>query len=54
MIDVKKKGLTRSRSIGVSNFYVKMLEEVMADGSEVPVVNQVWCRIEHSLSARKS
>lgn len=50
MIDVKKKGLTTGRSISVSNFHVTMFEEVMAmaDGSEVPVVNQAWCNIQGS------
>lgn len=39
MCDVKKKGLTRS--IGVSNFNVRYLKEILEDGLEVPVVNQV-------------
>ncbi|KLO16730.1 Aldo/keto reductase [Schizopora paradoxa] len=39
MCDVKKKGLTRS--IGVSNFNVRYLKEILADGLEVPVVNQI-------------
>lgn len=39
MIDVKKKGLTRS--IGVSNFTKKQLEEIIGLGLEKPAVNQV-------------
>ncbi|KAL5512515.1 hypothetical protein ACEPAG_3168 [Sanghuangporus baumii] len=39
MIDAKKKGLTRS--IGVSNFNVKELEEIKELGLEMPVVNQI-------------
>ncbi|KAL5483054.1 hypothetical protein ACEPAI_8283 [Sanghuangporus weigelae] len=39
MIDAKKKGLTRS--IGVSNFNVKDLEEIKELGLEMPVVNQI-------------
>ncbi len=39
MCDVKKKGLTRS--IGVSNFNVRFLQEILVDGLDVPVVNQV-------------
>ena len=39
MIEVKKKGLTRS--IGVSNFNRVQLEEIISLGLDVPVVNQV-------------
>lgn len=39
MVDVKKKGLTRS--IGVSNFSENYLEEIRIAGLEMPVVNQV-------------
>ncbi|KAL5524864.1 hypothetical protein ACEPAF_10010 [Sanghuangporus sanghuang] len=39
MVDVKKKGLTRS--IGVSNFNKAYLEEVIGVGLEKPVVNQI-------------
>ncbi|KAL5512640.1 hypothetical protein ACEPAG_2906 [Sanghuangporus baumii] len=39
MVDVKKKGLTRS--IGVSNFNKAYLEEVIRVGLEKPVVNQI-------------
>lgn len=39
MVDAKKKGLTKS--IGVSNFNVKYLEQVRATGLEMPAVNQV-------------
>jgi len=39
MCDVKKKGLTRS--IGVSNFNVRFLQEILVDGLDVPVVNQI-------------
>lgn len=39
MCDVKKKGLTRS--IGVSNFNIRFLKEILVDGFEVPVVNQI-------------
>lgn len=41
MVDAKKKGLTKS--IGVSNFNVKFLEQLRASGLEMPVVNQVSC-----------
>ncbi|KAL5512450.1 hypothetical protein ACEPAG_3103 [Sanghuangporus baumii] len=46
MIDVKKKGL--ARSIGVSNFNVKDLEEIIELGLEKPVVNQTR-QIEYHL-----
>ena len=46
MVDVKKKGLTRS--IGVSNFNKAYLEEVISTGLEKPVVNQVR-RCAHQL-----
>lgn len=39
MVEVKKKGL--AKSIGVSNFNIKYLEQVRATGLEMPVVNQV-------------
>jgi diketogulonate reductase-like aldo/keto reductase len=39
MVDVKRKGLTKS--IGVSNFALKHLKEILADGDEAPTVNQV-------------
>ena len=39
VVDVKRKGLTKS--IGVSNFTVKQLKEIIEDGDEVPAVNQV-------------
>ena len=39
MVELKKKGL--ARSIGVSNFAVIHLEEVLSLGLEKPVVNQV-------------
>ncbi|KAL5531841.1 hypothetical protein ACEPAF_5404 [Sanghuangporus sanghuang] len=39
MIDAKKNGLTRS--IGVSNFNVKDLEEIKELGLEMPIVNQL-------------
>ncbi|TDL16611.1 Aldo/keto reductase [Rickenella mellea] len=39
MVAVKKLGLTKS--IGVSNFNVKDLKTILADGAEVPVVNQI-------------
>lgn len=41
MVDVKKKGLTRS--IGVSNFGMKALKEVIELGLDKPTVNQVSC-----------
>ena len=39
MVEVKARGL--ARSIGVSNFSVKFLEEIMELGLEKPAVNQV-------------
>ncbi|KLO09864.1 Aldo/keto reductase [Schizopora paradoxa] len=39
MVEAKKKGLTKS--IGVSNFNVKYLEQFRATGLEMPVVNQI-------------
>ncbi|KLO06407.1 Aldo/keto reductase [Schizopora paradoxa] len=39
MVEAKKKGLTKS--IGVSNFNIKYLEQVRAVGLEMPVVNQI-------------
>lgn len=39
IVDVKKKGL--ARSIGVSNFNIKYLQEILELGLEKPVVNQV-------------
>jgi len=39
MVEAKKKGLTKS--IGVSNFNVKYLEQLRASGLELPVVNQI-------------
>ena len=37
--EVQQEGL--ARSIGVSNFFVAELEEIIAGGSVVPAVNQV-------------
>lgn len=37
--ELKKEGLTRS--IGVSNFRIKDLEVILADGGAVPAINQV-------------
>ena len=42
VIGVKKKGL--ARTIGVSNFNRKQLEEVMSIGLETPAINQVLPR----------
>ncbi|EJD08335.1 Aldo/keto reductase [Fomitiporia mediterranea MF3/22] len=39
MVEVKKKGLTRS--IGVSNFNIKYLEDIIELGLERPTVNQI-------------
>jgi len=39
MVEAKKKGLTKS--IGVSNFNVKYLEQLRASGLETPAVNQI-------------
>ena len=39
MVEVKRKGL--AKSIGVSNFGVKHLKEILEDGVEPPAVNQV-------------
>ena len=42
MVEVKRKGL--ARTIGVSNFNRKQLEEVISIGLETPAVNQVLLR----------
>jgi len=50
MIDAKKQGLTKS--IGVSNFNVGLLKEIMGEDSEVPVVNQVRRPVDLSCIAQ--
>jgi len=39
IVAAKKKGL--AKSVGVSNFNVKLLNEIIADDTEVPSVNQI-------------
>lgn len=39
LMDAKKEGLVRS--IGVSNFGPKHIDEIVARGDELPVVNQI-------------
>lgn len=39
MVEVKKKGLTKT--IGVSNFNKRQLEEIVSSGLEPPAINQV-------------
>ncbi|EJD08332.1 Aldo/keto reductase [Fomitiporia mediterranea MF3/22] len=47
MVEVKKKGLTWS--IGVSNFNIKYLEDIIELGLEKPVVNQIEYHIFNCL-----
>ena len=44
--DAKKQG--KVKSIGVSNFGVKHVEELLEQGVELPVLNQVGLRAAHS------
>lgn len=50
MVEAKRLGLTRS--IGVSNFNVKYLEQIRATGLEMPVVNQVRVASIHPLEPK--
>ena len=44
--DAKKQG--KVKSIGVSNFGVKHIEELLEQGVELPVLNQVSLQAAHS------
>lgn len=44
---VKKEGL--AKSVGVSNFRVQELEEIMSDGGLIPAVNQVTPSLKHRI-----
>lgn len=53
--ELKKEGLTKS--IGVSNFRIKDLEVILADGGAVPAINQVsmlLCLSRLPLNLRRS
>ena len=48
MQEVQKAGLTKS--IGVSNFGVKQLEEILSTGGAIPAVNQARPAVPHGLA----